>query len=398
MILWSLAGIALLMVFVVIVFISWPQRAINDAQPSSAELFEERLQQLALARDTGELADDDFEQAAQELKAQFLLQQQQVTAKTYSWRLRLFIVLVITLSVSAIYLATGHYRQLQDWQLAKQQLPTYGERALLNKGEPLSEHEVDLFALALRTRLAEQGDDAVAWMLLGRIRMSQGMPEQAIDAFEKALAMTPDRTALLLSYSQALIVVGGDENLAKAGRSVARVLTREPDNTDALSLMALIAYEKGDEAEAIAAWQLLLKQLPDDDPRYAAVQKKLAELGAANDIPAQRKIIVNLFVDPALQQANPQASLFLFARAVDGSALPLAVQRIPLPAGEQQLILDEKMAMQPDWNLANADKVEVVARMSLSGTVEQRPGDLQTVSEVLTFDQAQIITTLRLEP
>ena len=40
--------------------------------------------------------------------------------------------------------------------------PAYGERALLNKGEPLSEQEVTLFALALRTKLANEGDDAVA--------------------------------------------------------------------------------------------------------------------------------------------------------------------------------------------------------------------------------------------
>jgi hypothetical protein len=107
---------------------------------------------------------------------------------------------------------------------------------------------------------------------------------------------------------------------------------------------------------------------------------------------------VQLYVAPELKQANPDASLFLFARAINGAPLPLAVQRIPLPEGELQLALTEQMAMQTAWSLANADQIEVVARMSLSGTVEQRPGDIQTVSEVLEFTEPVISISLKLEP
>ncbi|MDP5191817.1 tetratricopeptide repeat protein, partial [Rheinheimera baltica] len=312
-------------------------------------------------------------------------------------RLPLVLLLVVAVIVGGVYSVNGHYRQLQDWQLAQQNLQAYGERALLNQGEPLSEQEIDWFALALRTKLAKEGDDAIAWMLLGRIRMSQGAIEQAIDAFERALQLTPERTPLLLSYAQALILQADDNRLALAGRAVARVLSKEPQNNDALSLMALIAYEKGDMEQAKSAWQLLLGQLPSTDPRYAAVQQRLAEMGV--EVPADgRQITVQLFVDPALKQANPNASLFLFARAIGGAPLPLAVQRIPLPEGELTLVLTEQMAMQSGWSLANADSVEVVARMSQSGTVEQRPGDIQTVSEALSFTEPALTISLSLEP
>mgnify|MGYP006173133985 CR=1 FL=1 len=67
--------------------------------------------------------------------------------------------------------------------------------------------------------------------------------------------------------------------------------------------------------------------------------------------------------------------------------------------GEQQLVLTEQMAMQQGWSLANADKVQVIARMSLSGTVEQRPGDIQTASDVLSFaDDSLLSVSLTLEP
>ncbi|MDP5134906.1 c-type cytochrome biogenesis protein CcmI [Rheinheimera baltica] len=395
---WPLVIASFTMLLLTALCLFWPRRATELPQQTPAQLFEERLQLLALARDSGELAEQDFDSAAQELKSQFLQQQSvSLTQNQRFGRLQLVLLLVVAVIVGGVYSVNGHYRQLQDWQLAQQNLQAYGERALLNQGEPLSEQEIDWFALALRTKLANEGDDAIAWMLLGRIRMSQGAIEQAIDAFERALQLTPERTPLLLSYAQALILQADDNRLALAGRAVARVLSKEPQNNDALSLMALIAYEKGDMEQAKSAWQLLLGQLPSTDPRYAAVQQRLAEMGV--EVPADgRQITVQLFVDPALKQANPNASLFLFARAIGGAPLPLAVQRIPLPEGELTLVLTEQMAMQSGWSLANADSVEVVARMSQSGTVEQRPGDIQTVSEALSFTEPALTISLSLEP
>ena len=398
MIIWPVFVAALSMLLLTALCLFWPRKTVHKAQQTVSQQFEERLQLLALARDSGELAEQDFDSAAEELKSQFLQQNTTNSLQGNSgWRLPAVLLLVVAGLVGAIYSVSGHYHQLQEWQLAQQNLKQYGERALLNQGAPLSEQEVERFALALRTRLANEGDDAVAWMLLGRIRLSQGALEQAVDAFERALLLTPERTPLLLSYAQAQILLADENSLARAGRAVARVLSKEPQNSDALSMMALIAYEKGDFKEATTAWQLLLKQLPQDDPRYEAVQQRLQELGADVQV-AGRHITVQLYVAPQLKQANPDASLFLFARAKEGMGLPLAVQRIPLPEGNIELQLTEQMAMQPGWSLANADQVEVVARMSLSGTVEQRPGDIQTVSDVLNFTEPGLTISLTLEP
>ncbi|CAM3889453.1 c-type cytochrome biogenesis protein CcmI [Rheinheimera salexigens] len=396
--LWPLMIASGVMLLICALCLFWPRRSRQQSLSNTA-LFEQRLQALALARDNGELAESDFVQAANELKLQFVSTQPQSTANniTMSRLLAGLMLVAIMVIVGGVYAFNGNYSQLQQWQLAQDNLQLYGERALLQQGEPLSAEEVELFALALRTKLAKEGDDAIAWMLLGRIRLSQGFPEQAVDAFEKALAISPDRTAVLLSYSQALIIVGDEQSLALAGRAVARVLINEPKNSDALSLMALIAYENGDMEQAKQAWIVLLAELETDDPRYAAVQQRLSELGVDVQVDT-RRITVDLFVDPALQQANPEATLFLFARAKEGPALPLAVQRIPLVAGQQQLVLQESMAMQPGWSLANAEQIEVVARMSISGTVEQRPGDVQAVSDVLSFEQPQISIKLTLEP
>ncbi len=59
----------------------------------------------------------------------------------------------------------------------------------------------------------------MAWFVIGRIWLSKGMLDDAIEAFEKALALTPNRVNVLISYSQALLVGGSEEHLAKAARS-----------------------------------------------------------------------------------------------------------------------------------------------------------------------------------
>src|SRR5690606_32793411 len=117
---------------------------------------------------------------ANELKLQFVSTQPQSTANniTMSRLLAGLMLVAIMVIVGGVYAFNGNYSQLQQWQLAQDNLQLYGERALLQQGEPLSAEEVELFALALRTKLAKEGDDAIAWMLLGRIRLSQGFPEQ----------------------------------------------------------------------------------------------------------------------------------------------------------------------------------------------------------------------------
>lgn len=403
---WQLAAGALAMLVLSAIFILWPRKANERNNQTPAQLFEERLQLLALARDAGELAEQDFAGAAAELKQQFLEQEQQVIRYQQPKQKMLFhcsLLALTALIVGLVYSQNGHYRQLSDWALAQQNLASYGQRALLGEGEPMNEQDMQLFSLALRTKLAKEGDDAVAWMLLGRVWMTLGILEESVESFERALKLMPERTPLLISYSQALIMLGGDYNLAKAGQSVARVLMREPENIDAVSLMALIAYERGDNEQAIAAWQILAERLEQDDPRLAVVNERLAELNAKQPEPlpvasSERSVTLNLHVAEPLAQAFPNASLFVFARAVGGPPLPLAAKRLPLTAGNMQISLSEADAMQAGWDLTQTNLIEVVARMSVSGTVERSPQDVEVVSSPLSFEQPHLTVQLTLEP
>ena len=75
---------------------------------------------------------------------------------------------------------------------------------------------------------------------------------------------------------------------------------------------------------------------------------------------------------------------FIFARAVDGTRVPLAMLRKTvgdLPIG---FTLDDSMAMAPNFRLSQHEKVVIGARVSKSGDAMPRPGDLEGLSEPVT--------------
>ncbi len=405
----SLSFAAALMLVLILVLLLFFRRNGEEVQLSPVAQFEDRLRLLSQARDNGELAEQDFAQAATELKTQYLqFQQSQQTVASPATALVLGTSLLVVVGTAALYSLTGHYTALQNWQTAQQQLPSYGERALLNQGEPLTDEEIELFALALRTKISKEGDDAVAWFVIGRIWLSKGMLDDAIEAFEKALALTPNRVNVLISYSQALLVGGGEENLAKAALSLAKVLQQEPENPDALSMLAMVAEERGDKEQAQQAWQLLLPKLDKADPRYELVQQKLGlastpQQAAASEQTATaavsgRQVSVQLTISPQLAEHYKTGTLFVFAKAVDGPPLPLAVQKLAVFNGTQTIELSEAQAMQPGWTLANAERIQISARLSLSGQVLNDENGPQVQSDVLSFNEPKLRLSLSLQP
>ncbi|WP_430456013.1 tetratricopeptide repeat protein [Rheinheimera sp.] len=392
----NLALTAAALLLLATVLLCWPRRMKAGQQLDRKTLFAEKLALLSDARDLGELSDSDFAVAAAELKNQFLapLPDAQLL-QGHSARSGLLALLLLTVLTAVLYASTGQYRALDDWQQAQENLPAFGERALLGKGEPLNDAELAQFALGLRTKLATSGDDAVAWFVLGRIWFSQGQIPESIEAFEKALGLTPERVNLLVSYAQALMVEGSEESVKKAAKSLGTVLSKDAGNVDALSMLALIAQQRGDVKEARAAWEVLLAQLPKDDPRYAQVQQQLAQLESQQQIPqptapaeAGPVLNVTLTIPQAVADANAGATLFVFARATQGMPLPVAVQKLQLKAGTMQIQLDNSHSMQPDWNLSAVDSVTVGARISRSGSATPDPTDLQLKSAPLTLTAA----------
>lgn len=89
-------------------------------------------------------------------------------------------------------------------------------------------------------------------------------------------------------------------------------------------------------------------------------------------------------IEPRLVgRVDRNATLFIYAKAVDAPGPPLAVMRTTANAWPVTFRLDDSMAMVPSRKLSQFDKVVIEARISRTGQAAPAPGDLYVTSDVL---------------
>ncbi len=314
---------------------------------------------------------------------------------------------------AVFYTATGSQQQLQNWHSAMDNLAAYGERAVMQQGEPLTQNELQAFALGLRTKLAQSGDDQVAWMLLGRVAMSLNEYDMAQQSFDKVLRMDPDNMPVLISYSQVLLLEGSDVNMTRAAGMLSKVLKDDPTNLDAISLLALIAYERHDWLQAKAAFEVLLKSMDEQDTRYDMIAQRITEIeqnitaentqlapalqpqaeqgsGEDNNAAKMSAIKVTVNLAPQLAEKLPiQGTLFVFAKAANGPPMPLAVVKLTDYSFPIEVQLSDSNAMVAGLTLSSVDKIILTARISKDASVMPSTGELEGRSDVLERSQTK---------
>jgi cytochrome c-type biogenesis protein CcmH len=96
------------------------------------------------------------------------------------------------------------------------------------------------------------------------------------------------------------------------------------------------------------------------------------------------RLQVAVSLAPGLE-LRPGDTVFVFARAVGGPPMPLAVARFPAEELPKQVELNDAMAMAPGMKLSGFPRVSVIARVSRQGGVSAQPGDLEGGGEPLTL-------------
>ena len=99
--------------------------------------------------------------------------------------------------------------------------------------------------------------------------------------------------------------------------------------------------------------------------------------GTPSAASAGARISGNVALSPALAaRAQPGETVFIFARAVNGPRMPLAVLRTTVRELPRDFVLDDSMAMAPGARISSAQSVVVEARVSKTGNAMPASGDL----------------------
>jgi cytochrome c-type biogenesis protein CcmH len=224
----------------------------------------------------------------------------------------------------------------------------------------------------------EHPDDVQAWLNLGRgyLRISQW--PLARRSFEHADRLSQGRNADALGGMAESMVLGNNgEPTAESTALFDRALQVDPHSPAALFYSGVAQLNAGN-LEAARARFSTLRDLGPPPQVSAALDKQIAAIDAdlARLMPDPATTIhLQVSLAPALAGSVPkQGALFVFVHAPQGGP-PLAVKRLSL-GFPQHVDLSASDSMMASNRINPGQRVEVMARISASGTATASAGDL----------------------
>lgn len=278
-------------------------------------------------------------------------------------------VVFTALFVIAIVVGLYPFASNWHWKDAERSASSRAE-----SGDPMIER--------LEDRLRGSPDELDGWIMLGRAYAARHRNYRAADAYERALELSDgNNTEAMLGLGEALALADQHSLTGRAGQLLERVATLEPQNARALWWGGAAAYQRNDFALARDRWQQFLATNPPPDIAQI-LRVKIAEIDqqlgstqiASNNQPAAANQ-VRVRVDVAGDINGREGALFVLARHPGEAGPPLAVKRLPLGKWPIDVVLGADDAMMPGRSLSAGDEVQVVARISRSGTASPASGD-----------------------
>lgn len=261
---------------------------------------------------------------------------------------------------------------------------------------------LDVLVQGLAERLEQDPDNLDGWLMLGRTYFAIKQPTKALAAMERAYQLAPKQANVVIAYAEALAANNGNRLTGKPAELIRTALEIEPGNASARWLDGMLAYQQERFADAAGTWQGILPEMDPAGQEAQQVRQLIAEArnrggmpaappaiaqapsaGAAPAQPAAArhtgaKIQVAVTLDPTLaEKADPDDTVFVFARASAGPPMPLAVQRLKVADLPATVTLDDSMAVMPAMRLSAFPQVVVGARVSKSGQATPQSGDLE---------------------
>jgi len=355
-------------------------------------LYKDRLAELERDKQAGVLTSENYALLKLELDRTLLNEvetESSIVAANTGQSRDWWAVAIIGLLLPAI--AIPLYIKLGQPQLITHQQPM-AQQHVTGEGLPSVEEMVNILA----ERMQENPEDPEGWLMLGKSYVALGRFSEAVDAFKNLYELLGDEPDVLVQYADAIAMAKDGTLVGKPDELIQKALLIDPQNRNGLWLAGMASYEKKDYSQAIAYWQSLLPQLANEADMSAQIESLIKQAqnqlvvdgGAAtrvviNESDTNAQIISHIKVKVSLMpellaEVAPGDSLFIFAQAPAGSAMPIAVVRKQVKDLPLEITLDNSMAIMPTRKLSDFKSVKIGARISKTGNATPQSGDLET--------------------
>lgn len=406
--------LALALLFIVVPL--WRSTGKSNAvarRAANLEIFRDQLAELDGDLTNGLLTPELYEQGKQELQARLLdeveAQPEGGILQRHPHRiLAAALVVVVPVAALGLYSVVGNPNAF---------LPQVEQGGSIGQGGTV---HTEAALRELEAKVAKEPNNAEALLMLARSYNELTMYPEAVKAYDRLTQMVPNEGGLWADYADALAMTNNESLLGKPSELLDKALALSPDNAKALALAGSAAMERGDYPAAVRHWENLLKQVPPGSEEAGMIQGgiqqakdfqaqlkggKPAMRQAAPQPPAQpvagsgkERISGVVDISPELRaKVSPNDTVFIFARAVRGSNMPLAALRKRVSELPFQFALDDMAAVAPMAKLSDFPEAIVMARVSKSGNPAMQPGDMQGESAAVKTGSSGVKVTINQE-
>lgn len=383
--------------------------SLHERLETNIQLFHEHMAELESALHEGRMSAEQFAQLKLEQERHLLNDKANVeqVAKSRSFGLGGALIVVVSVTLMGAAFALYHHWgsapdvSIQTLQVRKDQLDY---QDLLHNRKPDTARSMALIT-ALEARLIERPENTQNWFMLARAAMEIGDFASAVKAYQKILALDPQASIVMAELAQALFLRDNNRISSSIMELAQSALKIDPNNTTALGLAGIDAFERKDYAATINYWERAIAVLGAEAPGSHALQSGVArarseaeKAGVDLSTPKAvgRSITATIALAPELNLAT-DLPVFVYVRAWQGGRIPLAIQKLTVGQLPIQIVLDESMAMSPEVSLAQADQIELVARVALDGSATAKAGDWQGSLGPLDINQLPALITVTID-
>lgn len=363
----------------------------------NVRLFNEQIIDLENQKNASRITESEFQVLKLELERNLLQGYQalktgqiikgalpgSINKSHYSY-FAIFIVFMVSVFFLYKHLGASDDLQIIQLQQAKQQADY---QAMLDNRLPDLSQSSKLIE-QLENRLKTDTENLQYWFLLARLSSERNDFAKAASAYQEIVRRDQSSGLVMAELAQAMFLRDKHQMTDEIGRLAKSALNLEPNNSTALGLSGIYAFSKKDYLNAIEFWQKAVDLLGANSEGGRGLSQGiekakslyLAEGGSSDAMDkslASKSISLSVSVDPKIK-VDANQLVYVYARAWQGSKMPLAITRIPFSQLPTQVTLTEAMAMSPQATLATATQIEVVARISQDGSANAKTGDWQT--------------------
>ena len=282
--------------------------------------------------------------------------------------------------------------------------------AALQNLSPEKAPSVEELIAQLEQKLAANPGNSEGWALAGATYMRLGRFEEAARAYQTLHQLVGDDPHVLTAWADAALMANNGAFSPQIRARLERALALRPGHDNALWLAALEAESRSDYPQALDYLERLLPRIEEGREDAAAVKQFVARMRQAvtEDSPANAVVsasaekngdarpgagalTVAVRLDPKLaeelrRQGRADQRVYVFAKAVNGPPMPVAVSQHRASELPVTITLDDSMAMLEGVKISTFAQVSVMARLSRSGEPIARPGDVESAAVVTRTD------------